>query len=169
MYTQIVGGGCIIRAEERKHIPRMLIVGPSAPSPPSYRVVSHLVQTMRVESRMMATCVLLFAASTAALQASRPVLSTHRAAPAPAVAMSLKPVEPAQDSPADKPFPVRSFPVAALAVGTLLAFAPSAAHAADLGATGLLAAGTSLVGGADFVPSFSLIFLSEIGAPRRSP
>ena len=109
----------------------------------------------------MITSLLLFAASTAALQASRPVLCTHRIAPAPAVAMSLKSAEPALDS--DKPSPARPYHVAALAVGTLLAFAPSAAHAADLGSTGLLAAGAAVVGGSDFVPSFSLIFLSEIG------
>ena len=114
---------------------------------------------------MVASCLLLLAASTEALQASRPVLSTHRAAPSPAVAMSLKPA----DTAADKPSAARPFPVAALALGTLLAFAPSAAHAVEpaLGSTGLLAAGAAavggVVGGSDFVPSFSLIFLSEIG------
>ena len=116
-------------------------------------------------SRMVASCLLLLAAGTEALQASRPVLSTHRAAPAPAVAMSLKPA----DASADKPTAARPFPVAALALGTLLAFAPSAAHAVEpaLGSTGLLAAGAAavggVVGGSVFVPSFSLILLSEIG------
>ena len=113
----------------------------------------------------MASCLLLLAASTGALQVSRPVLSTHRAAPAPAVAMSLKPA----DASAEKPSAARPFPVAALALGTLLAFAPSAAHAVEpaLGSTGLLAAGAAavggVVGGSVFVPSFSLILLSEIG------
>ena len=121
-------------------------------------------------SRLVASCLLLLAASTGALQVSRPVLSTHRAAPAPAVAMSLKPA----DASAEKPSAARPFPVAALALGTLLAFAPSAAHAVEpaLGSTGLLAAGAAAVGGVvaggDFVPSFSLIFLSEIGARERA-
>jgi putative Ca2+/H+ antiporter (TMEM165/GDT1 family) len=125
---------------------------------------------MRNGSALVASCLLLLAASTEALQASRPVLSTYRAAPAPAVAMSLKPA----DVSAAKPSAARPFPVAALALGTLLAFAPSAAHAVEpaLGSTGLLAAGTAavggVVGGSDFVPSFSLIFLSEIGARERA-
>ena len=99
----------------------------------------------------VASCLLLLAASTEALQASRPVLRTHRAAaPASAVAMSLKPA----DASVDKPSAARRFPVAALVLGTL-------------GSTGLLAAGTAavggVVGGSAFVPSFSLILLSEIG------
>jgi len=101
-------------------------------------------------SKVVASCLLLLAASTEALQVSRPVLSTHRAAPAPAVAMSLKPA----DASAEKPSAARPFPVAALALGTL-------------GSTGLLAAGAAtvggVVGGSGFVPSFSLILLSEIG------
>lgn len=114
--------------------------------------------------RWAASCLLLLAASTEALQASRPVLRTVRAAPPPAVAMGLKPADASADKPSARPFPVAS-----LALGTLLAFAPSAAHAVEpaLGSTGLLAAGAQAVGGVvaggDFVPSFSLIFLSEIG------
>ena len=101
-------------------------------------------------SKIIASCLLL-AASTEALQASRPVLCTHRAAaPAPAVAMSLKPA----GASVDKPSAARRLTPAALALGTL-------------GSTGLLAAGAAavggVVGGSDFVPSFSLIFLSEIG------
>ena len=119
--------------------------------------------------RWAASCLLLLAASTEALQASRPVLRTVRAAPPPAVAMGLKPADASADKPSARPFPVAS-----LALGTLLAFAPSAAHAVEpaLGSTGLLAAGAQAVGGVvaggDFVPSFSLIFLSEIGARTRT-
>ena len=103
-------------------------------------------------SKVVASCLLLLAASTEALQASRPpVLCTHRAAaPASDVAMSLEPA----DASVDKPSAARRFPVAALALGTL-------------GSTGLLAAGAAtvggVVGGSGFVPSFSLILLSEIG------
>ena len=102
-------------------------------------------------SKVVASCLLLLAASTEALQASRPVPCTHRAAaPASDVAMSLEPA----DASVDKPSAARRFPVAALALGTL-------------GSTGLLAAGAAtvggVVGGSGFVPSFSLILLSEIG------
>ena len=116
----------------------------------------------------VASCLLLLAASTEALQASRPVLRTARAAPPTAVTMGLKPADASANKPSGRPFPVAS-----LALGTLLAFAPSAAHAVEpaLGSTGLLAAGAQAVGGVvsggDFVPSFSLIFLSEIGARHR--
>jgi len=112
----------------------------------------------------VASCLLLLAASTEALQASRPVLRTARAVPPTAVTMGLKPADASANKPSGRPFPVAS-----LALGTLLAFAPSAAHAVEpaLGSTGLLAAGAQAVGGVvsggDFVPSFSLIFLSEIG------
>ena len=116
----------------------------------------------------VASCLLLLAASTEALQASRPVLRTARAVPPTAVTMGLKPADASANKPSGRPFPVAS-----LALGTLLAFAPSAAHAVEpaLGSTGLLAAGAQAVGGVvsggDFVPSFSLIFLSEIGARHR--
>ena len=101
-------------------------------------------------SKIIASCLLL-AASTEALQASRPVLCTHRrAAPSSAVAMSLKPA----GASVDKPSAARRLTPAALALGTL-------------GSTGLLAAGAAtvggVVGGSGFVPSFSLILLSEIG------
>jgi len=119
----------------------------------------------------VASCLLLLAVSTQALQVSRPVLRTARAVPPTAVTMGLKPADASANKPSGRPFPVAS-----LALGTLLAFAPSAAHAVEpaLGSTGLLAAGAQAVGGVvsggDFVPSFSLIFLSEIGArPRTRP
>ena len=153
----------------RKSTPFFFAFAPHAVHRKSLQIFPA-TQTMRNGSTLVASCLLLLAASTEALQASRPVLSTYRAAPAPAVAMSLKPA----DVSAAKPSAARPFPVAALALGTLLAFAPSAAHAVEpaLGSTGLLAAGTAavggVVGGSDFVPSFSLIFLSEIGARERA-